>query len=180
MDPAPRMFRASDALVAAWTLVLLAFALMPLMTLQNSELGENRAKCRSNLNQIGKALFLYAEKNNDLLPDADGIEFLSRLYETQTLEDPNVYLCPSWDDSIPATSNRLTLESCDYSGLRNTDEALRLTPARIARDGSRQAVSADRRPSHHDDVRNVLFADGHADSVEEEGYLRVHAGSLGE
>ncbi len=138
----------------------------------------NRALCASRLKQIGLAIGLYRQVNAEALPDRDGTEFLSRLYESGQLPDANVYLCPSGGQSA-AASGRLDAGCCSYVGRRNTG-ALRLTPARLAAIVARTALAADRSLAHHGDVRNVLFADGHVEGLDEAEYSTLYASVLGD
>ncbi len=135
-------------------------------------------KCLSNLKQIGLAFVFYQQENGEFLPDRNGTAFVSHLYEAGILRDPYVYLCPRGRQT-PATGGALDERTCSYVGRRNTGEA-RLTSRLISTFGSRTALAADRSADHHPDLRYVLFADGHAEEVDEERYQRHYASAMGD
>ena len=68
-------------------------------------------RCRSNLNQLAKGMFTYLSQHGDnrFYPcplgrgakanDYNGAEWLASLYWTGVIPDPDVFLCPSTDDS---------------------------------------------------------------------------------
>lgn len=120
------------------------------------------SRCAANLKQIGLGFALYQQKNQDRLPDADGIAFLDAIFTGGYLRDPAVYLCPSCPYQ-KATGPNLTAETCSFAGRRN--RTFPLTSGLIAKYGSRTVLAADRTLAHHLDVYRVLFADGHVEEV---------------
>ena len=163
--------------IAIGVLALGMVATLAFRTLESIKQGGAKRKCTSNLKQIGLALVLYQQKNDESLPDRDGLPFLSALYEQGFLPDANDYLCPDSSEAA-ATTPWLDGRSCSYVGRRNTG-SLRLTSKTIAKFGSRTALAADSTFDPHLDYRNVLFADGHVEEVDEDTYLRLYDPIMG-
>ena len=133
----------------------------------------HRKRCLANLKQIGIACALYQQRNSDLLPDRDGYDFLTALYQEGFLEDPRVYLCPS-GVAMETGDGVFDPSDCSYGARNNSIHPL--TSGQIARYGSRTALAGDSRQLHHQDVVEVLFADGHAEEIDIDeigGYRQV-------
>ena len=119
----------------------------------------NRAKCSSNLHQIGLAILLYQQDNAGLYPDT-----LGRLTLNEQIGS-EVFTCPSGADekSTAATPEAIAAEidagtnarhcSYRYFGRGLTDKTA--TPTTV--------IACDVAANHDDDGGNVLYGDGHAD-----------------
>lgn len=117
----------------------------------------NRAKCSSNMRQIGQAMLLYANENRGVYPDA-----LPILLLTQDIT-PEVFCCPSSNDTpAPGTTPQaqaaklLTGPHCSYVYTGNG-----LTSASTAE----QVLLYEPPGNHNGDGMNVLFGDGHVDFI---------------
>jgi prepilin-type processing-associated H-X9-DG protein len=105
-----------------------------------------RISCAANLKQIGLALKLYAEDNNDFFPN-EGFEQLRR---NDYLTDYGIYRCPSSNMPKEKDNQKLTDKIVGYIYQRG----LKLN----AKD-SRTPIAWDK-PTNHKDYGNVLFLDG--------------------
>ena len=154
-----RGFTLIELLVVMAIIGILASILLP--SLMKSKEEAKRMACISNLNQIGKSIHIYVQRHGDhrFYPPQEGISFLSALYETKTLEDERVFICPSTQDA--ATENPfLTLETCSFWGRKSE----------IEDEGSSSKVpvaSDDGIENHGNEGINCLFLDGHADWIGE-------------
>ncbi len=138
-------------------LVLVVSVLMP--SLNQPHPYSNRAKCASNLHQIGLAILLYQQDNGGQYPDT-----LGRLTETEQI-GPECFVCPSSDDerSTGATTRAVVADidagpaghhcSYLYLGRGLTDKTVKDTTV----------VCYEPLTNHDGDGGNVLFGDGHAD-----------------
>jgi prepilin-type processing-associated H-X9-DG protein len=118
-----------------------------------------RAKCVSNLHQIGLAILLYQQDHGGQYPDT-----LGRLTETEQI-GPDVFVCPESNDqpstgpTTRAISDEVTAgpagHHCSYVyiGRGLTDKTV--TPTTI--------VAYDAPDDHGGDGGNALYGDGHVD-----------------
>ncbi|MBI4617834.1 MAG: hypothetical protein HY720_29750 [Planctomycetes bacterium] len=164
---------------AAYTLVeflLVAFMVAVLGAIGVAALHDARAKkdlarCKSNLNQLGKAQILYADENNDKFPRCEGVEYLATLYRTGCEDDSSHFVCPATGDAPDGealaagreegTSFR-AYDNCDaYLANRGGWHCGTGLPTRIV-------MISDRSGRHHDGAYNVLFPDGHVEAISED------------
>jgi len=136
------------------TAPLLAYAATPrLVTCRETP---PRAKCASNLRQIGQAAWLYANENGGRLPD-DMADFF-----TQDLV-PGVFVCPATNDApaIAAPTTQATganVEApghCSYVYLGKYWMSDELTPHVV--------LAYEPLKNHQGRGMNVLYGDGHVD-----------------
>ncbi|MBI4617436.1 MAG: hypothetical protein HY720_27745 [Planctomycetes bacterium] len=132
---------------------MVAATLVP--TLVQVKENASRARCKSNLKQIGLGSILYADEHRDRYPPF-GPAFWDGVREE--LEDPMCYVCPSTGDDAGDTSY------ATWSGGEP------LTSAQLARNGSRVPLAWDKDIENHGDVRNVLFHDGHVEQFQEDDF----------
>jgi predicted Zn finger-like uncharacterized protein/prepilin-type processing-associated H-X9-DG protein len=105
----------------------------------------NRAKCASNMHQIGQAILLYQNSNNQAYPPD-----LTTLWKNEQLSG-SVFVCPSSNDTPAAGPDQLT------SGGH-------LSYVYVAPDfqpGAMTPVLYENSTDHAHDGTNILFGDGH-------------------
>ena len=118
-----------------------------------------RAKCASNLHQIGLGIWLYANDHNGVYPDS-----LQTVAAAEQLT-PNVFVCPSASDepsTAPTTQGQMddlaVPGHCSYIYL-----GAGLTTATVL---PNQVLAYEPLTNHKNDGMNVLFGDGHAEWIE--------------
>jgi len=141
--------------VAAVLLIGAASVLLPSMC----KAGEtaNRAKCASNLHQIGLAISLYARENGGIYPDSFATMMIA---EGLT---PAVFVCPSSNDEAAGGDSPAQMAGnltgkphhLSYVYLGKT-----LTSATVRDD---TVVAYEHPENHQDGGMNILFGDGHAE-----------------
>ena len=55
----------------------------------------NNARCKNNLKQLGTAAVGLYSNNHGRLPSPTGSDWFATLYDTNTIRDAKIYLCPS-------------------------------------------------------------------------------------
>lgn len=117
-------------------------------------------RCKRNLIEIGKALYLYRDGHEEGLPGHGNPAFLRALVESNCLTDRTYYLCPATGEKPEEgefhTSYAAWSLGPDLTGYKDR--------------GHRIPVAWDASPAHHDGRRNVLFLDGHVESLEEDAF----------
>ena len=99
-----------------------------------------RVSCASNLKQIGLGIMMYAEDNDNLLPND-----ITKIAAAKYLATSDVFVCPSKNDA--------TLIGYKYYGQDfklNMQNAIKL------------AIAADKQ-NNHDQYINTLYLDGHVE-----------------
>jgi prepilin-type processing-associated H-X9-DG protein len=116
----------------------------------------NRAKCASNLHQIGLGIRLYTNDHHGVYPDS----FATILREEQLT--PSVFVCPSsnaeaasGDTQADIIAKMSTPRFCSYVYLGNG-----LTTATAKDD---MVICYELPENHQKDGMNMLFGDGHAE-----------------
>ena len=159
--PAPR--RGGVGRFLTWTfggvvgLGLLASVLLP--NLCRSSETANRAKCASNLHQIGLAILLYQQDNGGAYPDT-----LGRLVHDEQI-GANVFVCPSGNDEASAgTTPAAIATDVDAGPATHHCSYLYFGRGRTAKTVADTTVIACDAPDDHDrEGITVLWGDGHAD-----------------
>ena len=158
---APR--RRSVSRFLTWTfggvvgLGLLASVLLP--DLCKAREPANRAKCASNLHQIGLAILLYQQDNGGAYPDT-----LGRLVLNEQIGG-GVFVCPSGNDEASAAATpEAVAADVDAGPGKHHCSYLYFGRGLTAKTAADTAVIACDLPDDHDrDGVNVLYGDGHAD-----------------
>lgn len=121
--------------------------------------------CRSNLNQIGKAIYVYRDANNDKFPTTEtpGDSAGSLALLCPDYIDAKAFICASDPDRKPGMAGAsLTEETCSYY-YDNT------VPPHAPSD---RMIVWDKSPDWHYASRNVLFVDGHVEHIREDEFQR--------
>jgi prepilin-type processing-associated H-X9-DG protein len=125
-----------------------------------SHVGEQprRVSCASNLKQIGLAIQMYSQENNNQFPDKSGAMGLEMLRSGRYLDNVHIYTCPSTTTKL-IDNNALT-EEVDYAYVGGYNEN---TPP--------DTPIAYDKPKNHYKFRNILFADGHVSGYAGENWM---------
>jgi len=133
---------------------IIAMSLLPRPRVHD---GSSRAKCASNLRQIGLAIMMYANEHQGHFPDRMG-DLL--LYEDITAD---AFVCPSSSDE------RVTAQTTQQAATRLSSEPGHLSYIYLGKGLTDKAdanlLIAYERLGHHGDGCNMLFADGHVEFV---------------
>lgn len=155
----------SVSCVAVSGVGILAAMLLP--ALAQVKENANRAKCKNNLNQIGKAMILY-EDEYGALPPEDGARMAAVLYNT-TLQNEQVFICPSSDETPDRMGLRAGREDAtSYAFLDNRPGSRWRLSGEGSFDRARTVLAADKDDYNHGDVYILLYADGHVEEVSAE------------
>ncbi len=123
-------FTLIELLVVIAIIGILAAMLLPALGSVTEK--AKQAKCKTNLDNIGKSMHMYkSDYGREVrFPDADGAAFIGRLYKTKLLVEPKVYICPSTPDeygtdpdtNIANVAAGDTNNYISYAGRKNADQ----------------------------------------------------------
>jgi predicted Zn finger-like uncharacterized protein/prepilin-type processing-associated H-X9-DG protein len=125
--------------------LLLISILLP--SLNKARETANRAKCASNMHQIGLAILLYQNSNNQAYPPD-----LTTLWKNEQLTG-SVFVCPSSNDTPAASPDQLTAGGhLSYVYVAPDSQPDAMTP-----------ILYENSTDHRRDGTNILFGDGHVE-----------------
>lgn len=129
----------------------------------SSQREPNRKRCEANLRQIHLGIETYRKTSGDVLPPA-GPALLDALRREAVTEE-SVYVCPSSGDDPES-----------YASWKDMDMALPTDPAvarRLPLFWDRDGLFHGGHPFDPAERRNVLFADGHVEFLDDEAFRRI-------
>ena len=131
-----------------------------------------RAACKTNLKQIGLAVHIYAVDHDGEFPAGEtAVEAFGKLVGDDApgpyLKSAGTFVCPADEAGMKAwkETEKLSEETCSYGwvpGLREDSP-----PDYI--------VAYDKSPEFHGGMRNVLFVDGHVETMTEKQFAEKMA-----
>ncbi|MDP7035212.1 MAG: DUF1559 domain-containing protein [Planctomycetota bacterium] len=148
-----RSFLGPDLGVDMTQIGIAAAMLLPALTAVKEK--AQRAKCKSNLKQLGIGIANYADAFNDYYPPFGNPAFCERLLRSGAVSDPSVFDCPSTGDHAGVHYDYATWEKANFGG------------ARVIKNASRIPALWDASIENHEDARCVLFLDGHVEEMSE-------------
>ena len=176
-------FTLIELLVVIAIIGILATILIP-ATMKGVEMGR-RSSCANNLKGIGAAVLNYANDHRGKLPGGDSLTDVAKeLHEGAYLTDLALWHCLSDKKDSDGTSSTVTKiddfdsdKNCSYLyiagyNLLATDEIPAQAPLAMdesnqndKKDSASDLPDLDKDDNHGADIRNVLYLDGHVQTV---------------
>jgi prepilin-type processing-associated H-X9-DG protein len=136
----------------------------------------NRAKCASNLHQIGLAILLYSQENGGHYPPS-----LAVLIRDEQLT-PAVMICPSGNDEASSAADTAGIVAEVAAAEKNEADHKHCMSYVYAGRGltsdtatAKTVLAYEPLGNHQDDGTNVLFGDGHVEWFNKQGWTKLAA-----
>ena len=129
-------FTLGELLVVFLVVLIVTAVMMPLIQFSHGEM--EKTECANNLQEIGLALFIYAEEHGGKFPPS-----VSTLFEEEYIADRRLIDCP-------ATKEIGSKEDPEYI----------YVPGLSAKDPGTRELLADKDTNHAGGWRNVLYTNG--------------------
>ena len=115
-------FTMVELLVVIAVISILAALILP--TLGSVQEKAKQIKCKTNMDNLGKGLLMYKGDygRNVRFPDENGGKFICKLYTTNLVVEPKVYICPSTTDEFDTSGMKADNPSAggmSYAGRKN-------------------------------------------------------------
>ena len=129
---------------------------------------QERAFCTANLRELGRAVLRY-QHDHGTLPPRDGIDFLESFHDKgDGVLNPGTLICKA--EEVVPTRRGKALTTANVAFLAYRNRTVPLPIAEFDREGSRIPIAADRNGETHGGVYQVLFWDGHVETIDREGF----------
>lgn len=129
-------FTLGELIVVFLIVLAITAVMMPLIQFSHDQM--ERISCANNVQEVGRALFIYASEHEGQFPPT-----LKTLYEEEYIADPKLMDCPG-------SKNEGTIDEPEYV----------YVPGASAKDAAMLAIFGDKEGNHPGGGINVLYSNG--------------------